>query len=84
MGSHHERIKICQECKKRPWAFLIVIFVASVSSFVTWLALASAGVSPEDNTWWSLGAFFGVVVILLTYVISCMRRHCSDFGLGEK
>ncbi len=83
MGSRHERMKICRECKKRPWAFLIVVFVAAVASFVTWLALASAGVSPQINKWWSAGAFVAVAIILLTYVISCMRRHCSDFGLHE-
>jgi cytosine/uracil/thiamine/allantoin permease len=83
MGLRHERMKFFQECKKRPWAFLIVIFVAAVSSFVTWLALASAGVSPQVNKWWSAGAFVGVSIILLTYVISCMRRHCSDFGLHD-
>lgn len=70
-------MKLCRDCRQRVWPYLIVIFVASFAAFLTWLTLASAGAEPHVKMWWSGGAFLSVCVILLSYMISCMRRHCG-------
>jgi len=76
-------IKICRDCKlvcrettKRPWIYLIVVFVASFSAFVTWLSLDSAGIQTNVNRLWSGGVFILVSIILILYYFSCMRRYC--------
>ncbi len=70
----------CKESRKRPWIYLIVIFVATFSAFMTWLTLDSAGIPSESNKWWSGGVFVLVSILLLLYFISCMRRYCSQIS----
>ncbi len=43
MGVCGECKLICREAKKRLWVYLIVVFLSGFSSFLTWLALDSAG-----------------------------------------
>jgi hypothetical protein len=78
MSVYREFSKVCQESKKRLWVYLIVVFIASFSSYVTWLTLDTAGVPSGSNKWWSGGVFILVAIILLLYFISCMRRYSSQ------
>ena len=77
-------MKLCGDCQRKPWPYLIVVFVGGFSAFLTWLALNSAGVPPAANKWWSLSAFVVVSSLLLSYMISCMRRHCGHEGNASK
>ncbi len=77
MGVCGECKLICREAKKRPWVYLIVVFLSGFSSFLTWLALDSAGVPHEAIRWWSGGIFLGVAIVLLSYYAFMMRRYCA-------
>ncbi len=80
MGICGERKLICREAKTRPWVYLIVVFLSGFSSFLTWLALDSAGVPREAIRWWSGGIFLGVAIVLLFYYVSMMRRYCAHYN----
>jgi hypothetical protein len=71
-------MKLCSKCRKTPWPYALVLFIASCISFVTWLTLSAAGLRPEDNFWWTSGIFLFAALVLVSYMVSCMRRHCSD------
>ena len=70
-------MKLCAGCRRTPWPYLIVVFIAALSAFLTWLTLSSVSISPDENRWWTAGAFLGVSGLLGTYVLLCMRWHCS-------
>lgn len=70
-------MKLCRECGKRPWPYLIALFIASFSAFLTWLTLESAGFSADVIRWWSGAVFVIVTALLVSYMIACMRRHCG-------
>jgi hypothetical protein len=55
----------------------MALFIASFSAFLTWLTLESAGLPPDAIRWWSAGVFLTVAVLLVSYMISCIRRHCG-------
>ncbi len=70
-------MKLCSECGKKPWPYLMAVFIASFSAFLTWLTLQSAGLSPSAIWWGSAGVFVVVTVLLVSYMVSCIRRHCG-------
>jgi hypothetical protein len=70
-------MKACRECVQKPWPYLIALFIATFSAFLTWLTLASAGVPVATNRLWSGGVFFVVILFLMMYMVSCLRRHCG-------
>ena len=70
-------MKLCRECGKRPWPYLMALFIAAFSAFLTWLTLESAGLPADSVRWWSVGVFLTVAVLLVSYMISCIRRHCG-------
>ena len=69
-------MRLCKECRRTGWPYLIAILVAGFAAFLTWLTLAAAGFAPQENLRWTLGMLVGVAVALSLYVASCMRRHC--------
>ena len=71
-------MKLCSKCRKNLWPYALILFISSFIAFVTSLTLSAAGIRPEHNFWWSAGAFLAASVTLLTYMVSCMRRHCHD------
>jgi uncharacterized membrane-anchored protein len=71
-------MKLCRECRRKPWPYAIVIIISMFTAFLTWLTLATAGVTPSANRWMSAIAFLGVGGLLLTYMFNCMRRHCRE------
>jgi hypothetical protein len=71
-------MSLCGECRKKPWPYALVLFISSFVAFVTWLTLSAAGLQPDTRLWLTAGAFLVAVTVLLSYMVSCMRRHCSD------
>jgi hypothetical protein len=69
-------MKLCPKCSSTPWPFLLVIFIAVVSAFLTWLTLSYSGVGTVGVIAGSGGVFVAVLATLLHYVISCLKRHC--------
>jgi|GEM_PF-6030358 len=40
-------MKLCCECRKKPWPYALVLFISSFVAFVTWLTLSAAGVGGQ-------------------------------------
>ena len=71
-------MKLCSECRKKPWPYAIVVLISTFAGFLTWLTLSTAGIAPEINRWLSSAAFLAVAATLVTYMLRCMRRHCKE------
>ncbi|HHJ15119.1 MAG TPA: hypothetical protein ENJ80_00285 [Gammaproteobacteria bacterium] len=71
-------MKLCEECRKKPWPYAIALFISGFVAFVTWLTFSAAGVSLLVSRWATGIAFLLAVIILGTYMVSCMRRHCAE------
>ena len=69
-------MKLCPECSKSPWPFVMVFFLASVSGFITWLTLSYSQLGLLERVGGTALIFIAVGATLLHYVLSCMRRHC--------
>lgn len=67
---------LCPQCRNSPWPYLMVLFLAGFSAFLTWLIATFANLAVPERFIASLLAFLVVGGGLLAYVISCMRRHC--------
>jgi hypothetical protein len=70
-------MKLCGKCGKTPLPYVIVLFIGSISAFVTWLTLPLLGVPAELHSWLTAATFLLITVMLLTYMFSCIRRHCT-------
>lgn len=70
-------MKLCSECRRTPLPYIVPLFVAGFSAFLTWLTLSVAGIDPQANRWWTAGVFLGVLGLLMGYMVSCIRRHCT-------
>jgi ABC-type uncharacterized transport system permease subunit len=69
-------MKLCSDCRRTPWPFLVALFIASFAAFLTWLTLSF---NQADTTQLILGVavmFVAAGATLIHYVINCMRRHC--------
>jgi len=69
-------MKLCPRCNHSPWPFVLIIIIASVTGFITWLTL---GLSVEESApRITAGAVAGLAVgaTLLHYVLGCLKRHC--------
>ncbi|MBB1126272.1 hypothetical protein HUK38_08510 [Thiospirillum jenense] len=69
-------MSLCTECRKSPWPFVFIIVIASVSTFLTWLTFSFAQSDELVRIGASAGMFIVVSGGLLSYVMSCLRRHC--------
>lgn len=76
-------MKLCSECRRTPWPFLMVFFVSSVSAFLTWLTLSYSQFGEVERLAGSVGVFLAVGGTLLHYVMACMRRHCHHHPQGH-
>jgi hypothetical protein len=54
----------------------MVLFLASISAFITWLTLSYSRVGFIEQIGGSALIFLAVGGTLTHYVLSCMRRHC--------
>lgn len=69
-------MKLCPKCGRSPWPFVMVLLIASVTSFVTWVTL---GLSIDETAPRALASaivFLAVGGTMLHYVLACLRRHC--------
>lgn len=76
-------MKLCGECGKTPLPYVIVIVVSAFSAFLSWLTLPLLGVSSEARLWLTVAIFIAVGVLLLTYMVSCIRRHCRHVHVAH-
>ncbi len=73
-------MKLCGECRKTLLPYLMAAFISAFIAFLTWFMLAFTGLPLEAKRWWTVGSFLGVFGLLLSYLFSCLRRHCSHDG----
>jgi hypothetical protein len=69
-------MKLCPKCNHSPWPFVMVLAIAGVIAFITWLIL---GLSVRDQLPRLAAAglvFLAVGGTLLHYVLTCLKRHC--------
>jgi cytosine/uracil/thiamine/allantoin permease len=71
-------MKLCGQCRKKPWPYLIAMGIAVFVAFLTSLTLGVSGIAPDANRLWTAGVFVGVIALLLGYMVVCMRRHCRE------
>lgn len=76
-------MKLCRKCSRSPLPFIMVIFVAGVIAFLTWLTLAYSQLGTIKVIAGTGAAFLAVATTMLHYVLSCMRRHCNHVGGTE-
>ncbi len=69
-------MKLCPECRRVWWPFVVVVFISSVVAFLTWLMLSLSSVEGVIRLVGSGAVFVGVASTLAHYVVSCMKRHC--------
>nr|VFK08367.1 MAG: hypothetical protein BECKLPF1236A_GA0070988_1001627 [Candidatus Kentron sp. LPFa]VFK25023.1 MAG: hypothetical protein BECKLPF1236C_GA0070990_1001825 [Candidatus Kentron sp. LPFa] len=74
-------MKLCRSCGKNGWPYLFVFFIAGFVSLLTWLTLSTEDISLEIKLLCSSVAFLVIFVGLLSYMLTCIRRHC---GHGEE
>ena len=71
-------MKLCCECRRKPWPYALVLFISSFVAFVTWLTLSAAGVGAQIKIWSTVGIFLIIAALLIHYMLACMSRHCAD------
>ncbi len=69
-------MKLCPKCGRSPLPFVMVLLVASVSAFMTWLTLGLSVTEERPRLVAGLAVFLIVGATVLHYVLSCLRRHC--------
>jgi CDP-diglyceride synthetase len=69
-------MKLCPECRRLWWPFVVVVFISSVVAFLTWLILSLSSLEVAIRLVLSGAVFVGVAGALAYYVVSCMKRHC--------
>ena len=69
-------MNFCPKCGRPLWPFVMILTIASVIAFLTWLILGLSAIEPLQRWLMTLGAFILVGATLLHYVLSCLRRHC--------
>jgi len=70
-------MKFCSECYRSPLPFALVLLIASIAGFLTWLTLGLSSYEPLLRIGGSVAVFLAVGGTLLHYVLSCIRRHCQ-------
>ena len=71
-------MRLCGACRKKPWPYAIVLFIATFVAFVTWLTLSAAGLASGASIIGTSVAFIAATMLLASYMVSCLRRHCAD------
>jgi len=76
-------MQLCRQCSRSPLPFIMVIFVAGVIAFLTWLTLAYSQLGELEVIAGTCVVFLAVATTMLHYVMSCMRRHCNHGDQNE-
>lgn len=71
-------MKLCKDCRSNPWPYAILLFLSVMVAVLTWLTLSTAGLPTHAIRAGSGLAFLGMALVLLVYMVNCMRRHCGD------
>jgi len=69
-------MKLCPKCNHSPWPFVMILVIAAVTGFTTWLVLGISVDDPGPRLVASVVAALAVGGTLLHYVLSCLKRHC--------
>ncbi len=69
-------MKLCSKCNNSPLPFIVVGMIATISAFLTWLTLGLSIPEVGPRAGASALAFAVVGGLLLTYILSCLKRHC--------
>lgn len=69
-------MKLCPKCSRSPLPFVMVLMIASVLAFITWLILGLSQIEPITRIAAGAAVFLAVGGTLLHYIISCLKRHC--------
>ena len=78
-------MKLCPECSKSPLPFLMALFVAGLSAFLTWLTLTYSQVEAAERMAGSVLVFVAVGATIMHYMLRCMKRHCRHgHGTGHR
>ena len=75
-------MRLCPKCSRSLWPFVMVLAIASVTAFLTWLTLGLSLSDPLPRLGAAGLAFLTVGGTLLHYVLSCLRRHCRHLEPG--
>nr|VFJ73341.1 MAG: hypothetical protein BECKFW1821C_GA0114237_104821 [Candidatus Kentron sp. FW] len=70
-------MRLCPSCGRKGWPYLLAFFIATFVSLITWLTLSTEDISTGIKLLCSAIAFLVMFTVLLSYMIACMRRHCS-------
>lgn len=70
-------MNLCRECSKSPLPFAMVVLIASIVGFITWLTLGLSEYQPLVRIGASVVVFLAVGGTLVHYVVSCIKRHCQ-------
>jgi hypothetical protein len=69
-------MKLCPKCGRSAWPFVMVLAIASVTAFVTWITLGLSVDDPMPRAVATGGVFLAVGGTMLHYVLACLKRHC--------
>lgn len=69
-------MKFCSKCHFTFWPYLIAIFIAGVTAFLTWLILGYSDFDAIERIFIGIGMFFTISISLSYYMMICMQRHC--------
>jgi hypothetical protein len=69
-------MNLCPSCSRSRWPFVMILGIASVIAFLTWLISGLSDLGALQRIGIALVAFMAVGGTLLHYVLSCLRRHC--------
>lgn len=69
-------MNLCPKCNHSPWPFVLVVVIATVSGFMTWLTLGLSVVDDGPRLIAAAVVFVAVGATLLHYVLTCLKRHC--------
>lgn len=69
-------MKLCPKCNHSPWPFVMILFIATVTGFLTWLVLELSVPEVGPRVGAAALVFLAVGGTLLHYVLDCLKRHC--------
>lgn len=73
-------MKSCPDYANSSWPFIMVTFISSVVTFVTWLTLSLSDFGRLEQIAICAFVFLAVGGTLLHYVMGCMKRHRTEVG----
>ncbi len=72
----------CSDCQLK-WPFLLAVFISGFVAFLTWLVLDYKDIAAITSAWITVAVFSAVLAFLLTYMVACLRRHCTHGGVSH-